>query len=81
MKIRLSQLRRIIREAVREQVKLQSAPVRPDDSEADDMDEADMDEGWGDDTDYTGGSEGRPSGQDDRPYQYKKDDEEYKGSY
>lgn len=47
MKIKLSELRKIIREAIaeaKEEEKVQSAPSRPDDSEAEGMDEADMDE-------------------------------------
>lgn len=40
MKIKLSELRSFIREAI-EEMKLQSAPSRPDDSEAEDVDEAD----------------------------------------
>ena len=79
MKIKLSQLRKIIREAVEAEMKHQGiAPV----------DEADeMEEGWGDDTDYTGGSEGRPSGGEDRDPEYwqeknhKDKEDPYTGSY
>lgn len=82
MKIRLSQLRKLIREVVEAEMKHQGiAPV----DEMEEMDE--MEEGLGDDTDYTGGSEGRPSGQEDRDSKYwqeknRKDKEEpYTGSY
>lgn len=78
MKIRLSQLRKLIREAVEAEMKHQGiAPV----------DEMEMEEGLGDDTDYTGDHEGRPSGQEDRDPKYwqeknRKDKEEpYTGSY
>lgn len=76
MKIRLSQLRKIIREAVEVEMKHQGI---------DSVDE--VEEGLGDDTDYTGDSEGRPSGQEDRDPKYwqeknRKDKEDpYTGSY
>ena len=90
-RVRLSELKAIIREAVEDAVKKQAWEQQQDEAdekleidEADldeygmDQDDDDLDEGWGDDTDYTGGSQGKGGGQD--KYEWKPE-EEYKGSY
>jgi hypothetical protein len=92
-RVRLSELKALIREAVEEAMQQQQQDETLEIDEADldeygmgememeEMEEMDeLDQGWGDDTDYTGGEEGKPSGQDDKKYQWKPE-EEYKGSY
>jgi hypothetical protein len=80
-RIRLSELKALIREAVEE-----AMHQRGEEEEALEIDEAELDEldqGWGDDTDYTGGSQGKPG--DGGDYKGKgpdkREEEPYTGSY
>ena len=89
-RIRLSELKALIREAV-EEAMYQGGEEALEIDEADldeyGMDEAEemdeLDQGWGDDTDYTGGSQGKPN--DGGDYKGKgpdkREEEPYTGSY
>ena len=94
-RVRLSELKTLIREAVEEAME-QAWEQKQQDEEQLEIDEADLDEygmdememdeldqGWGDDTDYTGGSQGKPN--DGGDYKGKgpdkREEEPYTGSY